>query len=224
MRHSGSSQQHPLPPVLAAAAVSTAMPPLHHARSRSIPPRFPPPPTREQQDPLWRCPRFMPGTFFWLACGRSCSAATTVSVGGPRGICMAVQRAQLAPTATTVNREGASLSTTFLCQPRRRVRRRRAGRHVGTSTAQEANGGGGSRRRAGRRVPQDYRDASRGAWAGQEVWVGLSNASLLFLPPPIPKLSPCLSHAQVWQELALLCASSGDHANATFCAEQALQV
>jgi hypothetical protein len=30
--------------------------------------------------------------------------------------------------------------------------------------------------------------------------------------------------AQVWQELALLCASSGDDTNALFCSDQALQV
>lgn len=29
---------------------------------------------------------------------------------------------------------------------------------------------------------------------------------------------------QVWQELALLCASSDDHANAAFCSDQALQL
>ena len=28
----------------------------------------------------------------------------------------------------------------------------------------------------------------------------------------------------MWQELALLCASSGDHTNAAFCADQALQL
>ena len=78
-QHSGSSRQHPLPPTLA-ATVATAAPPHHHARLRS------PPPRREQQDPLWRCPRFMPGTCFWLACGRSCSAVMTVSAGtGPPG-------------------------------------------------------------------------------------------------------------------------------------------
>ena len=39
---------------------------------------------------------------------------------------------------------------------------------------------------------------------------------------PLTKRPPLST--QVWQELALLCASSDDHANAAFCADQALQL